>query len=500
MKNNNFYFLNILLALLVSGCASVVKVSEKESEQINFSYRLGNVSGALVGLENAYNKNNNKNDKASTLDTNYYLEKGLYLSHLGKNKLNESTQNLLVVRNTITDWENQSKLSLKMSLNEAKNSISDSIKVSQVYIPRDYEKSLVGFQIMANHGLAKRFDLAYNEAKNTTELDDALSAIRKKELDVANAKAKEKMAQSNVSGGVSRLEEIPGYPIDTFNTKDVLELKNSYFNAGTSYLAGFIREARGTVVAGEAVSDYQKAININPLPFYKDALSNASKKIVPNEKQADTLIIVESGFLSDIYSFKAVIPFITKTGPKAVTWVVPAVKNNAVIFNPQKVDVNGKSFPLNLVSNIEAMSRRELKDQMPNYIARAVVSSVVQIVAQEVAANAIDRNSKDQTTNTLLKLVSSVAVNAVAAGDVDTRMWKSLPSNIYMTRSMFSKGENNITIPTPSGPRTVKLELNSPYEIIKIRVFDNNLVVANYPNPFNPSEYGVFTNFSTIKN
>ena len=61
-------------------------------------------------------------------------------------------------------------------------------------------------------------------------------------------------------------------------------------------------------------------------------------------------------------------------------------------------------------------------------------------------------------------------------------------------------GDNNITIPTPSGPKTVKLELNSPYEIVKIRVFDNNVVVANYPNPFTPSEYGVFTNFSTIKN
>ena len=491
----------LALSVLLTGCATVNKSTEKEAGDINNQYRSGNIQGALQSLDATFNRESYIAAKEKTKkDTIYYLEKGTFLSNLGQSKLNESTQNFLVAKNTIKDWEDQTALSLNMSMKQMMASVSDSMNFSQFYVPRDYEKSLVGFELMTNHALAKRVDLAYPEAKFTTELDEFLTKARRAELDVANEKAKDQRKTTGVTGGIDRVDQIPGYPIDTFNTKDVLELKNSYFNAGTYYLAGFVREAMGSVVAGEADTDYQNAIKINPNPFFKQALVNLSKKVKPGAKQSDTLIIVDTGFLSDIYSFKATIPFATKSGPKAVTWVVPAVRNNAIIFNPQKVDISGKSMPLTNVANVEAMSRRELKDQMPSYIARAVTSSIIQIVAQEIAQQAIDRNKgKNEGLNALMKIGASAAINALAAGDVDTRMWKSLPSGIYMARAILPQGESMINISTPAGQKQVKVTLNSPYEVIKLRVFNDGIVAANYPKQLTPEEYGAFTQSSAVK-
>lgn len=502
MKNFNLVTpLALGAVLLISGCASVTQSSEKEAAGTNNLYRSGNVTGALQSLDASFNKESYIAAKEKTKkDTIYYLEKGTFLSNLGQSKLNESTQSFLVARNTITDWENQVAPSFKMSAQQLMASVSDSMAFSQIYVPRDYEKSFVGFDLMTNHALAKRYDLAFPEGKATTELDQFLTQARKTELDAANAKAKDQIATSGVKGGITSINQIQGYPVELFNTKEVLELKNSYLNAGTYYLAGFVSEAMGSSAAGLAEPNYQNAININPTPFFKQALTNVAKKAKPGPNQSDTLIIVDTGFLSDVYSFKATVPFATRSGPKAVTWVVPAIRNNAVMFNPQKLDINGKPFQLTQVSNVEAMSRRELKDQMPAYIAKAVASSIIQIVAQEAASKLIDSKVKDQGSNMLAKLAASAVVNALAAGDVDTRMWKSLPSGVYMTRATLPQGSGTITIPTPAGPKQVNITLSAPYEVVKLRVFNDGVVTSNYPKPLAETEYGVFTTSSVVKN
>jgi len=482
---------SVAALLLVGGCTTINKNTEKEAADTNNLYRTGSVQGALQSLETSFNKGSliGSNEDAKK-DTIYYLEKGTFLSNLGQSKLGESTKNFLVAKNTVVDWENQTSLSFNMSAKEMMESVSTSMTISRFYIPRDYEKTFIGYELMVNHALAKRYDLAFPEAKYTIELDEALTKARKEELDEANAKAKEQIASSGVTGSITRINQIQGYPIDTFNTKEVLALKNSYLNAGTYYLNGFVSEAMGEATASLAAPSYQKALSINPAPFFKQGLDNFGRKVKPGAKQSDTLIIVETGFLSDIYSFKATIPFATRSGPKAVTWVIPAVRNNAQIFNPVKVDANGRALPLTLVSNVEAMSRRELKDQMPSYIAKAVVSSIIQITAQELSAKVIDNKVKDQNANMLLKLGSSVAVNVLAAGDVDTRMWKSLPSGVYMTRAILSQGDGTLSVQTPSGPKQVKVSLNSPYEVVRVRVFDNGVVATTFPRPLNEAEYG----------
>ena len=98
-----------------------------------------------------------------------------------------------------------------------------------------------------------------------------------------------------------------------------------------------------------------------------------------------------------------------------------------------------------------------------------------------------------------MKLGVAVAVNALAAGDVDTRMWKSLPSGVYMARAILPQGDGTVTVQTPVGPKQVKVSLNSPYEVVKLRVFNDGVVAANYPKPLSQVEYGVFTDSSAVK-
>ena len=56
-----------------------------------------------------------------------------------------------------------------------------------------------------------------------------------------------------------------------------------------------------------------------------------------------------------------------------------------------------------------------------------------------------------------------------------------------------------INISTPAGQKQVKVVLNSPYEVIKLRVFNGGVVAANYPKQLTPEEYGAFTQSSAVK-
>ena len=71
--------------LLVSGCATINKSTEKEAADTNNLYRTGYVQAALEALESSFSKGSlfGSNEDAKK-DTVYYLEKGTYLSNLGQ--------------------------------------------------------------------------------------------------------------------------------------------------------------------------------------------------------------------------------------------------------------------------------------------------------------------------------------------------------------------------------------------------------------------------------
>jgi hypothetical protein len=47
--------------------------------------------------------------------------------------------------------------------------------------------------------------------------------------------------------------------------------------------------------------------------------------------------------------------------------------------------------------------------------------------------------------------------------------------------------------------KQLKVTLNSPYEVVKLRIFNDGVITANYPTPLSPQEYGAFAQSSAIK-
>lgn len=490
---SKFRLLPLVSLIMMVGCASVAKVDEKQAANINNAYKNGQVGTALQALDQSFNvqKLDPKKDK---IDTTYYLEKGTFLTNLGPAKLQDSTSSFMGADRVLADWENQAALSLKMTSAEFSNALKDMVKFNALYLPRDYEKSILNLQLAQNHTIAKRYDLALPGARRIQEREEIIRDLRAKEYEDSSKKLREQTqnaGKQGISGGINSVQQIPGYDVSVFNDPEVTKLKNSYQNAAAYYLAGFIFEQQNETSLAQ--TSFQRANELAPnASFIKASLNNLDKK-KNTANNSEVLVVVDSGFLSDVYSFKATIPFVTPSGPKAVTWVVPSLAKNQIMYNPRNVTLNNKSYPIERVANVEAMSRRELKDQMPTYIAKAMASSIVQIVAQEVASRAIDRSGGGDAVKLLGKLVTSVAINALAAGDVDTRMWKSLPSEIYMARVSLPKGEQILSIPTVAGVKTAKINVTDPYEVVRVRIFANGEIsVSNSNRKLSDDEYSVF--------
>jgi len=459
----------VLGALMVSGCASVVAPTEKEAASINNFYRSGNVSQAVATIDQIYAKSDEKTPKDST----YYLEKGTMIRNFGQNKLQESSKLLFGADYYVKQWEDKANLSLNMTPTEFADAFVKSSELSKFYQPRDYEKSMLSFSLALNHSLARRYDLAGIENRKLINREVLIQNLRQKDIDAIKKK------QNPSEGATSKVEEIKGYPVEIFASKEVNELKNSYQNAAAYYLSGFISEAQGD--AAEASQSYRRAVQLRSNNrMFVSGLSNVDNKTNKSVAgKSETLVVVESGFLSDIYSHKSQIPFVTKRGPKIVTIVLPAFANNAQFFNPEKIVVGGQAYPLIEAANIEFMSRREMKDQMPSYVLRATTSAIIQLAVQEAAQRQIEKNQNDKNA-ALKSLLVAGAVAAMSSGDVDVRMWKSLPSQVYMTRASLPTGAQSLQISTPVGIKTVPINLNEPYEIVHIRVFNGGAVVNNY--------------------
>ena len=465
----------VLIAVLVAstvGCASVSKNNEQQAAGVNDVYKSGNVAAATSQLNSTFNtaKLDPKKDK---IDTTYYLEKGTFQANAVPAKLPQSTANLLVADMVVSDWENRAALSLRMSPAEFANAMADDFKQTAYYQPRDYEKSFVNYMIATNHVLAERYDLALPGAQRIREREEVIRNTREKLYEATREElvSTTKSAQG-VGTKITSADQIPGYDASFMKEPEVAHLRNSYSNAASYYLAGFIFEREKESSLAE--TSYKRVSQLVPnAPIMKATPKDGRGTFSKNT--SEVLIIVDTGFLPDVYSFKAVIPFWTPSGPKAVTWVVPSIKNNGIYFKPNYIGVDSNQVPLSMVANVDAMAKRELKDQMPTYITRAIVSSIIQIAAQEAASQLIDKKAGG---NPLLKLVTSAAVNALAAGDVDTRMWKSLPANVYMARVRLPKGEHTLALPgVQNSP--IKISINDPYEVVHARVFANGKVALN---------------------
>ena len=461
--------IGVVLVLLLSGCAT--GPNQKNLNNSNNLLRAGDVKGSLIGLEDTHK---NIKDK----DIPYYLDKSTLLQLDGGQNANANIENLQQADRVVDDWMSQAKLNLGKTSNEVFSFIFAASPKNK-YQPKDYEKSMISFNLAVTHFLEKQYENARVSAKKIAERETIIDRIN--ELKIQSIKEKESKDKNNNPQASSSIDSINGYPVNLINSSEVSSLKNSYQNAAAHYLAGFMFEMQGD--QGLAAPGYRIATELKPnVPLFSKSLDELDKKISKNNSEKNTsevLLIVETGIIPRISTHKSNMTFNTRKGPRIVTLSLPVIEKPFIAnFIPASIGLNSTTVPISQVVNLDAMSRRQLRDDMPEYVLKATTQAFAQVLAQEAAHAAAQKNKKNDDNGVAMLAAILVGV-AMSAGEVDARNWSSLPGYIYMGRAEIPKGKTSLAIPTPTGIKNIEFTASENYHIVRVRYLGNTAYVSN---------------------
>ncbi|TMS59199.1 hypothetical protein MW7_003195 [Imbroritus primus] len=432
-------------ALLLSACAQNYHTKVADTAQ---HWTSGNVEGALAAHDKAY-----ADVKPADRDLLYYLERGELLRSSEKN-LADSTEAWQQANNQLQTWEDDTRTNLTKGAGElGALLLSDGFRR---YEGQDYEKVMLSTRLAGNHLTAGNWNDARVEIRKMYERETLIAQFREKEVDALKAAAEEKGSQA----GTVKMEQIKGYPVEIFDDPEVTSLRNAYQSAVSHYLAGFVFEALNE--PSLAAAGYRQAIELRPdVPVLKAGLERIGAKRRPAAGTTDVLFMVESGTMPARDTVKITLPVPIGAGIKLLTAAYPVIRPSTDKFVPATLDVGGKSVPVAMVTNLDAMARRALRDEMPAAIARSTVRMVVSGVAQE----ALERQGG--LAGTLMSL--AVGVASAATADTDTRQWRTLPSRISLARTTVKSGTHTVAYATPSGIVKTDITVEGPYAVVVLR-------------------------------
>jgi len=462
---NYFKFNRIAISPLVAfamffvgGCATGPnKLKDIESLQ---HFVNGNDVLSLGALEEA-------NKGIENRDLPYYLNKSTLLRIGATKDLESSSKNLLQVDANIDNWISEATLNLNKSTNDFATYLIAN-KQKNTYELKDFEKSMVGYYLALNYALTGSIEKAFVGAKKIAERETIINRFNERK--VVAIQARESDEQKKGSPVFSSLNEIKGYPINLLDSPEVGALKNSYQNAAAHFLAGYIFEANNE--PGLSAPGYRQALELKPgTQLFSDSLSNLDKNIArrgENKNTSDVLVVMETGNVPRISTHRSNFTLNLKKGTRIATIRLPVMGQSINTFRPTSIRIGMETIPLVQVANIDAMARRQLKDDMPTHVLKATTQAFVQIIAQEAAQAAAEKNKNSNSG--LAGAFAAIAVGAaLSVGDADERMWSNLPGAINMGRSRMNKGMTNISVPTPSGLVTISVNINQDYQVVYIR-------------------------------
>jgi hypothetical protein len=382
VKMKKFLYASVLV---LAGCAS--GPSQNKLAESNNALRVGNATAALAILEDA-----NKDIKQKDLP--YYLDKGTLLRLSGADAKKSVIEHKKVDA-SVDDWVANATSSLSKNSNEF-FSYAFASSSKNVYELKGYEKSLLGFDLALSEFFTGDFDAARVQAKKLSEREKLIEKINEKKLSAVREKVE---AESKKNPQVtSKPDSIGGYPVNLYDLPEVKALKNAYQNAAAHYLAGFMFEMQGD--QGLAAPGYRIATELKPnVPLFSRSLAELDKKISQNNSNKNTsevLFIVEAGVIPRISTHKSNMTFNTRKGPRIVTLSLPVIEQPFIPnFIPASLGINSTTVPISQVVNLDAMSRRQLRDDMPGYVLKATTQAFAQVIAQEAAQAAAERNNKN---------------------------------------------------------------------------------------------------------
>lgn len=468
------------MAYLLLGCAT--QTQQMKMNESKEQFKNGNMQATAATIQGVFKDKN----------TLYYLELGQVQRLQGASQIPNSTQNLLIADQLVGQWEIATSDRLKRSMTDVSSYIL-SEGLSSNYDPKPYEVSLLSQTIALNHLSQGRWNDAMVEAKKMAQREKVIEELIQSKVAAVSRVEQQQQNNLNTRGSTSRIQDIGGYPINLLDDGETRSLKNSYQNPAAYYLSGFIHESQSE--ASLAAPGYRLAIELRPsVNFFKTSIAMLDANIANQAKKnfADTLVIVDTGYMPKISPYKLSQTLNFGGNLKLVTLTFPVIEKSSDRFTPNFVQLGDRPANLELVTNIDAMARKNLKDEMPGYVlrasSRALVSLAAQYATDQAAQQAARRNNQNNQNNNaaiigaIAGLLTGYGLQAINVTDV--RHWSTLPAQTYMTRMGLPIGPTVLKFTLPSGVmQSQTINLLGGYNVVYIRMFKNSATVLASNDP-----------------
>ena len=440
----------LLFVSVLAGCAG--NLMRQYDDELKGTVSLVN-SGAVKQAIEQLEKNNASGVMSQDKDLLYYFENGELLT-LDSN-YSAGRDSWLKADEFVRDWEDCVNTDPSKVIGDIGSFLVND--KTRRYDGQDYEKVMLSTNLTLSHVMQGNYDLARIEMKKTYEREKLIESFREKEYDKLQEEAKSQKASIDV-------KQMKGYPMEELDTPEVNGLKNGFQNAFSHYLAGYFFEVTGESSLAEP--GYRNALKLAPnSKIVQSGLKNVGRQR-PGAKASDVLFVIESGFAPSWKSMTIPIPIPTHNGLVVTPLSFPLLKSENKGYVPSSVSVAGKQLPVETLTNLDTMARRQLKDQMPGILLRTSIRAVVKSVTQDAANKG----------GMVLGLLANVAT--VVTEQADERSWRTLPERISVARATLPQGSQTISFQTASGPYKKEVVIGNRFTIIPIRIASGAVYVG----------------------
>ena len=445
----------LLLALLLfalSGCAAFRSYNAELTETINLAAS-GNPGAAAAALEKKHPRKR---------DLLYYLELG-ELQRLDGH-FEESQKAWLDADKQVQVWEEAAKVNpAKLLAGGAGFVVNDKLGA---YEGHDYEKVMLTTRMALNHLALGDWDTARVDIKRTHERETVIENLRAQEIGKTEEEAKKRGAKTG-------FKELNGYPVQTIDNPEVNALRNSYQSAFSHYLSGFVYEALDE--PSLAAAGYRQAIELHPdNPMLEEALSGLDARIGDKDDgKTDVLFVVESGTAPARVSQQINLPIPYKGNLLFVPVSFPVIRQQDPGHLPAAIHMGGSIATPTVITNIDAMARRALQEEMPGIMLRGIIRSTAKAALQYQAMNQDDSGLAG----------FAVVLGSIITESADERAWRTLPAQIAVARAKVPAGTAYLEVDTPSGTQRVAIAAKGRYQVIALRMLRGRLFSMPPPGP-----------------
>ena len=470
-----------LAVTFLVGCAT--QTQQLKMNESKEPFKNGDLQNTAAVIQSAFKDKN----------TLYYMEIGEVQRLQGPSQIPNSTQNLLAADQLVSRWELTTSDKLRRSFSGASSYVL-SEGFSSEYDPKPYEVTLLSQTLALNHLSQGRWDDAMVEAKKMAQREKVIEELIQSKVAAVSKVEREQQANPNTQAATSRIENISGYPINLLDDEETRSLKNSYQNPAAYYLSGFIHESQGE--ASLAAPGYRLAIELRPqVNFFKTSIAKLDSNIANRSKKsfADTLIVIDTGYMPKIIPYQISQTFNIGGNSKLITLTFPVIEKSTERFRPSLIQLGDRVANPELVTNIDAMARKNLRDDMPAYVlrasSRALVSLAAQFAADRAAQQAANQRNQNNQNNGTAALIGAIAgmitgYGLQAINVTDVRHWSTLPAQTYMARMGLPIGPTVLKYTLPSGlTASQTVNLVGGYNVVYIRMFRNRATVLTSNDP-----------------